>query len=76
MGTPSTNTSTGRPAVLQSFADLAEIAETDNDAGFCIACGELAEGIEPDAHRYTCECCGAREVYGAEQLIMLGLHKG
>ena len=33
----------------------------------------LAPGVEPDARRYECETCGAREVYGAEELLMMGV---
>ena len=39
--------------------------------GFCIACGEEAEGVEPDACRYSCDSCGQPGVYGAEQLLIL-----
>ena len=38
--------------------------------GFCIACGEEADGCEPDARGYECEICGERKVYGAEELLM------
>ncbi len=37
--------------------------------GFCIACGEEAMGVEPDAEEYKCEACGQRKVYGAEQIM-------
>ena len=43
-----------------------------DNPGFCVACGEEAEGCEPDARNYTCEYCGAKEVFGAEE-ILLGL---
>jgi hypothetical protein len=43
------------------------------DAGFCLGCGEDAMEVEPDAERYQCESCGKRAVYGAEQLLLLGL---
>ena len=39
--------------------------------GLCIACGEEAEGVEPDGERYECESCGRRAVYGAEQLLLM-----
>ena len=39
--------------------------------GFCIACGEDAYGVEPDARRYVCESCDAKAVYGAEELLMM-----
>ena len=40
-----------------------------DNPGFCIACGAEVEGVEPDARRYECECCGERKVYGAEELL-------
>lgn len=40
-----------------------------DNPGFCLACGEEAEGVEPDAARYECESCGERKVYGAEYLL-------
>jgi hypothetical protein len=42
-----------------------------DNPGFCVACGEEAEGVEPDARRYPCEACGQRSVYGAEELLIL-----
>ena len=41
-----------------------------DNPGFCITCGAEAEGVEPDAEKYTCEACGAPGVYGAEQLLI------
>ena len=43
--------------------------------GFCIACGQTAYGVEPDARRYTCEHCAEPRVYGLEELVMMGLAK-
>lgn len=42
--------------------------------GFCLACGETQSGVEPDARQYRCESCGARKVYGAEELGLMGLY--
>jgi hypothetical protein len=42
---------------------------TLDNPGLCLACGEDADGCEPDARRYPCECCGERQVYGAELLL-------
>lgn len=42
---------------------------TLDNPGFCIACGFEAGGVEPDARRHECESCGARAVYGAEELF-------
>lgn len=39
--------------------------------GICIACGEDAEGCEPDARGYTCDCCDENAVYGAEELMLI-----
>ena len=41
--------------------------------GFCIACGAEVYGIEPDASGYLCEECGAERVYGAQELVIMGL---
>ena len=41
--------------------------------GFCRACGAEAYSVEPDARKYTCESCGAKQVYGAEELVLMGL---
>ena len=43
---------------------------TLDNPGFCIACGEDAEGVEPDACGYECEHCGKHAVYGADELLM------
>lgn len=42
-----------------------------DDPGFCILCGEDADGVEPDAAGYTCEVCGEPGVYGDEDLLIL-----
>lgn len=46
-----------------------EAIEADDCLGFCAACGEDAYGVEPDARRYECECCGKKAVFGAEELL-------
>ncbi len=42
-----------------------------DNPGFCTACGEEVEGVEPDARNYECEVCGERKVYGAEELLIM-----
>lgn len=42
-------------------------------AGFCLACGNEAYGKEPDACKDVCEDCGEARVYGAAELILMGL---
>ena len=49
---------------------ILEACEADDCRGFCIACGAEAYGVEPDARKYVCECCGKRAVYGAEELLL------
>jgi hypothetical protein len=46
-----------------------EALSLDNP-GFCIACGEDAVGVEPDARNYECELCGERQVFGAAELAI------
>jgi hypothetical protein len=41
-----------------------------DDPGFCLACGENAFGVEPDARKYTCESCGEPAVYGASEVLI------
>ena len=45
----------------------------EEDQGFCLACGETQDGVEPDARKYKCECCGEEKVYGAAELVLMGL---
>lgn len=64
------------PAKYSKQADLLAAIEDANlgisNPGFCLACGEEAGGCEPDAREYACECCGEMEVYGAEEVLMIG----
>lgn len=50
---------------------ILELVEDDSNTGVCLACGAEHDGIEPDARRYVCEECGARRVYGAEELLLM-----
>lgn len=57
---------------LKRVTDAVERQMTSLDnPGFCLACGVEQEGCEPDARQYECEACGARRVYGAEELLMM-----
>lgn len=44
---------------------------TLDNPGICIACGEDADGCEPDARKYECESCGVHAVYGAQELLFM-----
>ena len=45
--------------------------ESGDYMGFCLACGDEAYGVEPDARKYECESCGKPKVYGAEELLLM-----
>lgn len=53
-----------------TLEQIMEAVEEDDNTGFCIACGEQAYGVEPDARNYECESCGAKKVFGAEELLL------
>lgn len=42
-----------------------------DNPGFCIACGQEVDGVEPDARRYECEFCEEKAVFGAEELLLM-----
>lgn len=49
-----------------------QMFDLDNP-GFCLACGNEQDGCEPDARRYVCEACGEPQVYGAQELAIMGV---
>jgi len=63
----------GNQQFKPSFSEL-EDAMADGTIGFCLACGEEQGSVEPDARKYNCESCGAPKVYGAEELLVMGLY--
>jgi hypothetical protein len=54
-----------------SIEQLMEAVQADDNLGYCLACGEEAYGVEPDARRYTCECCDKPQVFGAQELLLM-----
>ncbi len=65
-----------KAGVTQYRPDMseAEYRDANNEyLGFCLACGNEQGGCEPDARQYECESCGAKKVYGIEELLMMGL---
>lgn len=54
-----------------SLEYIMECVELDDNLGICLACGEEAYGVEPDARRYECESCGKPKVYGAQELLFM-----
>lgn len=53
-------------------AKLVRAVEADDYKGFCRACGASRGNTEPDARNYPCDNCGRAEVFGAEELLMMG----
>jgi len=62
-------------AIWPSDEDLTQALEDfecgTSNPGFCLACGEQADGCEPDASEYECECCGKHAVFGAAEILMM-----
>ena len=56
-----------------SLEMIMDAAQAGDGTGFCIACGAQADGVEPDARHYVCEACGAAKVFGAEELLIMGV---
>jgi hypothetical protein len=54
------------------WSELQEELSADNYTGFCLACGALHDGIEPDAHGYECDECGKPRVMGCEEILLRG----
>ena len=48
------------------------ILGNEESRGICTACGAEADGCEPDARHYLCEACGKHEVFGIEELLLMG----
>jgi hypothetical protein len=65
---------TTRTGVVQFMPSMELAMEmTDNSEGWCLACGEVQHGVEPDARKYSCVCCGKAKVYGPAELALMGL---
>lgn len=63
-------TEKGEPMQKITLNRLMDAIEESEFPGFCLACGEQADGVEPDARAYKCAGCGAHQVYGAEELLV------
>ena len=66
-------TRTGLTQYRPSYASLERHVQADQCEGWCLACGTWHDGVEPDARKYTCEECHQPKVYGAEELLCMGL---
>lgn len=66
-------TKTGAKQFKPALDDLMAVVG-EGTAGFCLACGQEQQGVEPDARKYQCAACKAPKVYGAEELVMMRLY--
>jgi DNA-directed RNA polymerase subunit RPC12/RpoP len=57
--------------VTITLEQIVAAIESGEYRGFCLACGIEVDGVEPDARRYACDACGARRVYGAEEVLIM-----
>jgi len=56
---------------IETVMEAVERSErTTDNPGFCLACGEEADGVEPDARNYECDACGAHKVFGAAEILI------
>lgn len=52
---------------------LEEFEDSRNSyMGYCLNCGNSCFDVEPDASRYPCEICESHQVYGIEELLIMG----
>ena len=56
-----------------NFEEIEQAVNSDEYIGYCLACGAQHYGVEPDARNYECEECEQLKVYGAEEIVMMGL---
>lgn len=73
MTTKTYTTRSGATQYKPSLKWAERVILNENNEGFCLACGDTQTGCEPDARKYICESCGLPKVYGAEELVMMGL---
>lgn len=48
-------------------------AGIEDNTGFCTACGMEHDCCEPDAREYACDRCGQSRVFGAAELLVMGM---
>ena len=63
----------GRQLFKQSMSEQEYMECDESYIGYCLACGEERSCCEPDARKYECEACGEHMVYGASELLLMGL---
>ena len=68
----------GMPRPIHSSVTIERVIEAVEEyhaslanPGFCLDCGEDADGCEPDMEDGTCEGCEGNRVHGAEQCLLI-----
>lgn len=69
-----TSEKTGRTWCVPAWSDVAASIESGDSIGYCVKCGAEHYGIEPDADKSPCEECEKPAVYGAENILLMGLY--
>ena len=59
------------PEIYEKAVEAYDYGSTDF-LGFCLICGTEHSGVEPDARNYTCNECGRNEVFGIDEIILMG----
>jgi len=62
-------------SAVESAVRRDQVSPTFIGPGWCLNCGKRVTGVEPDAHEYTCPKCGQNEVYGAEEIAIMGCYR-
>lgn len=63
----------GKTQYKASAKAVMAAAEASDGTGWCLACGAENDGCEPDMRKGVCQACDAAKVYGAEELLLMGL---
>lgn len=61
-----------KKSIVRAAIALVEDGLGYTETGLCLACGAERDCVEPDAENYPCEACGEEQVFGAEQIVLLG----
>lgn len=68
-----TNDAIAKAKARELMIDMDDIiGAAEENIGFCLSCGADQYGCEPDTERRKCENCGDLQVYGAEQIVVMG----
>ena len=59
-----------RAIILDEYGRLDTVSNWDGD-GICRNCGNIQSSVELDAEHYTCDECGASEVFGIDLIVLM-----